>query len=327
MAFKAEQYSQIAEGYAKASTDPALPPPSREEFAKKAEWFRFLARRGTTTRPSESVEPSERTRRSIGPFITSLWLIGAAVYLISTLLFTDAVSHSGNDDRPAPTTTQAVDTAPKLLSLESNAAGDETERQAIPTAGRPHAISPDQPSYESPALTIPLPEDELNSTHPSTSSTQDQIAVPVAEVLTTTASATIRNGPSTTAEKIGTANEGAELQVKDREADWIQFVDPRSGNSGWIHSSLTSPSPGREPDSLAASQALENPNAELPKTNPARARLKPKAPAPAKLTKRQKTYVDLPPDDEFASPKRRGPGILAKRRMRRDGLMALFPPE
>ena len=49
-----------------------------------------------------------------------------------------------------------------------------------------------------------------------------------------TAAATIRNGPSASAKKIGTATAGAELKVRAREKDWVQFVDPSSGNTGWI---------------------------------------------------------------------------------------------
>ena len=44
MALKAEQHSQIAEAYQKAAADESLPSQSRAAFARKADWFRLLAR-------------------------------------------------------------------------------------------------------------------------------------------------------------------------------------------------------------------------------------------------------------------------------------------
>jgi hypothetical protein len=44
MALTAEQHSQIATVYEKAATDRMVPPQQRAAFARKAEWFRMLAR-------------------------------------------------------------------------------------------------------------------------------------------------------------------------------------------------------------------------------------------------------------------------------------------
>jgi hypothetical protein len=44
MSLKAEQHSQIATAYEKAAADPTIPAPQRAAFARKAEWFRLLAR-------------------------------------------------------------------------------------------------------------------------------------------------------------------------------------------------------------------------------------------------------------------------------------------
>jgi hypothetical protein len=46
MAFTAEQHSQIATVYEKAAADLFVPPQQRVAFARKAEWFRMLARIG-----------------------------------------------------------------------------------------------------------------------------------------------------------------------------------------------------------------------------------------------------------------------------------------
>jgi hypothetical protein len=44
MALTAEQHSQIATVYEKAAADRMVPPQQRAAFARKAEWFRMLAR-------------------------------------------------------------------------------------------------------------------------------------------------------------------------------------------------------------------------------------------------------------------------------------------
>jgi hypothetical protein len=44
MSLKAEQQSQVATVYEKAAADMRIPAPQRAAFARKAEWFRLLAR-------------------------------------------------------------------------------------------------------------------------------------------------------------------------------------------------------------------------------------------------------------------------------------------
>ena len=46
MSLKAEQHSQIAAAYEKAAADGSLPAETRAAFARKADWFRLLARVG-----------------------------------------------------------------------------------------------------------------------------------------------------------------------------------------------------------------------------------------------------------------------------------------
>ena len=341
MTFTADQYSQIAQGYEKAAADPLVTSEKRAELARKAQWFDFLAGRERKARrlsssPQGNTDPivdrdsksAERPRRSMAPFLTTLWITGAGLYLLSTLLFTNAINLFGDDDRQQPLTeaSQSIESLPKVASVEGNASAHQGDRQIIPAAERRHAISPDQPAYESPTLTAPspLPQEELSSP-PLSEPVQEVVGVESAEVFTVTATATIRNGPSTSAKKIGTATAGAELQVKAREKAWVQFVDPSSGNTGWIQSSLVAPASVRGGDSLAAPQA-----AEPQPVKPAKSRLAKKKPsAPAKVTQRSRTYAGLPADEEFLPPRRRGPGILNKRRMLGEGLMSpgFLPPE
>lgn len=46
MVLKAEQHSQIADAYESAAADKSLPAQARAAFARKADWFRLLARVG-----------------------------------------------------------------------------------------------------------------------------------------------------------------------------------------------------------------------------------------------------------------------------------------
>lgn len=347
MTFTADQYSQLAQSYDKAAADPLVPPERKAEFAKEAEWFHFLARRERDTRRSDSaltegnigpvnddvvIEPdSSRHSRSMTPFLTMLWLTGAVLYLLTTLLFTNAVNLFGEEDGQTAVTvaSRPVEPLPKIANVEDTKPNEQDKPQIKPVAERRHAISPDQPTYEAPTLTappLPLPEQELNS--PSSEPTQDGARAQSGEMLRVTAAATIRSGPSTTAKKIGTATPGAELQVKARQTDWVEFVDPSSSNTGWIHSSLVAPTTGVGADELATTREAEIPAIEPPKPKLAK-RAKPETVAPAQVTERQRKYVDLPDDKAFLSPRKRGSSFLAKRRMRGEGLMSpgFFPPQ
>ena len=44
MAFTAEQHSQLATAYEQAAADRMVPPQQQAAFARKAHWFRVLAR-------------------------------------------------------------------------------------------------------------------------------------------------------------------------------------------------------------------------------------------------------------------------------------------
>jgi hypothetical protein len=245
MTLTADQYFQISEGYAKAAADPFVLPDRREAFDKKAEWFDFLGRRegwalrsdGNAGRGSNDVAAhplagelgySERPRRRMRPIVTTFWLTGAALYLIGTVLFTNALNLFGDNDRQevAGQLASSLVASPKVTSVEANAS-EQGNRQFQPTMDRLHAISPAPPS---------LPHQEKFPSPPP--EPIEEVAAPPPEVLKVTANARIRNGPSTGAEKIGTAAPGTAIQVKAREGAWVQFVDASSGKIGWIHSSL-----------------------------------------------------------------------------------------
>jgi SH3 domain-containing protein len=226
MTLTADQYFQVSQGYALAAADPFIPPDRREAFAKKAEWFEFLGRReggnsDLEVRPlAGELGDSERPRRSMSPPGTTLRLTGAALALIGTLLFTNALNLFGTNDRQdvAIELDRSLVPALKVASVAAKAT-EQDKRQFQPTADR-------------------APQEELSSPSPPPEPIEDLAAAPPPEVLKVTTNARIRNGPSTNAEKIGTATLGTAIQVKSREGAWVQFVDSSSGKIGWIHSSL-----------------------------------------------------------------------------------------
>ena len=249
MTLTADQYFQIAQGYAKAAADPFVPPESREAFANKAEWFDFLARRErgalhsdasgcghsdtNARRLAPSMNYSERPERSMSD-VTTRWLTGATLCLIAMLVLTGALNQFGGDDRPE------VASHPKVASID----GKPTEESSqTPTAGRPHNL-PGQAAYEA-KFSAPSPPPE-----PIDDPTEAQSV----EVLKVTKNATLRAGPSTRAWKIGIATLGTALHVKARERNWVQFIDPSSGQIGWIHSSLVRPASSSGAATVAASE-------------------------------------------------------------------------
>ena len=320
-------------------------PERKAEFARKAQWFHFLARRGKTSPRTGGaavgplsrgvvIEPnsSEPNKRSIAPFLTTLWLTGAVLYLVNILLFTNAINLFGDSDVQTGVTeaSRPVEPLPKIATVEDDKANQQRGQQLKPSADRRHAILPNQPAFEAPNPTAPpasLPEQKLDTPPPPSEPAQDVAGDQPNEVLTVTAAATIRSGPSMTAKKIGTATPGVELEVKARKTGWVQFVDPSSGNTGWIHSSLVASASEAGAKGLATQEA-EIPTVETPKPKLANKWAKKKPSTPAQVRQQQRKFVDLPEDEQFLSPRRRGPGFLAKRRMLRQGLMSpgFLPP-
>lgn len=61
------------------------------------------------------------------------------------------------------------------------------------------------------------------------------------ELLKVASAANIRSGPSASAEIIGIAYAGAEVQVASRDFGWVQIIDPWSWRTGWIYSNFLAP--------------------------------------------------------------------------------------
>jgi uncharacterized protein YraI len=341
MALTAEQHAAIATSYDQAAADFSLPAERRAEFARKADWFRHLAkleakRESAGRMPDASIQSAGETTEHQNTFgmqhvLISLWLTGAVLYLTSTFLFSSAVNLFGESDRSNHSNEQVtalpVPTQPEVRRPKPVIAPPET--QAIPssTVERPHAISPDQPSSEPPAA-YEAPEPPPIAL-PTPTADPSEIAT-----LRLNAAASIRSGPSLTAPIIGTAAVGAELQVTAYDADWVQFIDPNTGKTGWVHSQSVEPGAASKAAVAATTPTEELPQVEAPNRKPAKTAKK--RAKDVVVSKRQlpsdrgpKANLALPADEEFLPPQRRPRvGILERRRMLREGLMSpgFLPP-
>jgi hypothetical protein len=345
MTFTADQFAQIAQHYESAAADSFVPSEKKRDFAKQAEWYRYLSTREqgrAIPHPLKEVY-SESPRRSYGALLTTLWLTGAAVYVITTLVFTNALGVFGDRSRkpsqPAEVTLPAK-ISPQPASTEENARSSGSPSDVKAAAQRRHAISPDQPPYEAPELIKPLPVTEHENVATVATERPEEVAAPAdplgPELFQVIKAAKIRNGPSNTSKIIGTAIPGAELQVTSQQNGWIQFVDPSSGNSGWIQADLVagiSPSDeiGAPSGRPAATSAAAPPKKALVKKGEKQKRpLAKAARSPENSSPNPKRgYAGLPHDEEFFRDRGSRMGIFARRRMLREGLLSpgFQPPE
>jgi hypothetical protein len=351
MTFTADQYLQVAAGYDEAAGDPAIASAKREAFSRKANWFRFLAERERRTfqlrQPANDVsqtvssEPLPASGRSLRPFLTTLWLTGAVIYLIGTVLFANTITDFFRSE-----TSEQTDVSQQLRSPSASERKKEAARlqpglpAANPTEEARHAITPNQPAYEAPSIMVPPSAPEA-SQDPTSRDPLTQASAPARsdpEVLRVVASATIRNGSSPDSRVIGTARPGAELQVKAREQGWVEFIDPESGNSGWIESYLLMAPSSRDEISGTPETSVEARSSTPYKQKAVKSRIKKKPSGATEITKqlpdrpsspaRNRARANLPDDEAFINtpPPRRG--FLAKRRMLRQGLLSpdFIPP-
>jgi Bacterial SH3 domain len=258
--------------------------------------------------------------------VTTRWLTGAALCLIAMLVVTSALNPFGGNDR------SEVASPPKIASID----GKPTQESGQPPiAARPESL-PDQP-HEASALTVRpavVQQEEFSAPSPPPEPIEGPTEAQSAEVLKVTKNATLRGGPSTRAWKIGIATLGTALHVKARERNWVQFIDPSSGQIGWIHSSLVRPTSSSGAAAVAATQA-DAPS----KSTVAKKRIKQKPSAPLQASKQgpfrprptgagQRASADLADNEEFLPLRRPSPGLLTKQRTLREGLMSpgFLPP-
>lgn len=152
----------------------------------------------------------------------ALWLAGAAIFAISTLILVNTLSPRIRGEFASGVNNQSTsDTAPQHhVSSRQPGSDPPVLPAAPPRAQSVHAIDPEASPAQSPAPSHPGIRDQL---------------------LTLTSAASIRNAPSASAHIIGTVYAGAEVRVASRNSGWVQIVDPSSGRAGWIDSTVLSP--------------------------------------------------------------------------------------
>jgi hypothetical protein len=142
----------------------------------------------------------------------ALWLIGAIVY-----------APNGASAQP----------------IEASFQSEQVELHSV-VVDTPQVISL---SHASPEAWGTLPSSvELDEPRPAIGqAAQTSPDLNEIELLKVASAANIRSGPSASAEIIGIAYAGAEVQVASRDFGWVQIIDPWSWRTGWIYSKFLAP--------------------------------------------------------------------------------------
>ena len=145
--------------------------------------------------------------------VLALWLTGAIGYTTNGAT-TQSLETTTVQSEQAEVHSVIVDT-PQVISLEH--ASPETW-DSLPSSVQ---VDEQLPATDQAAQTSPdLNEIKLLKVNPA---------------------ANIRSGPSASAEIIGIAHAGAEVQVASRDSGWVQIIDPWSSRTGWIYSKFLAP--------------------------------------------------------------------------------------
>jgi len=171
--------------------------------------------------------------------LVALCLIGGIWYLVSA-------NPKGNENADRSLVSEQVSA---LIPTEQDKAYPDQLAPISPAAELSrHAIVPDH----SPAALAASSESPPQPTQPS----QPEIGPTPGDRLQVKSETSIRNGPSASAQVIGTAYAGARLQIQSRDAEWVQFVDRATKPAGWISLAFLAPADESVDVSATASKAL-----------------------------------------------------------------------
>lgn len=174
-----------------------------------------------------------------------LWALGAL--MCGILLFARLIDVLDRDDPPERISQSVAPTSPHVQEAARLAATEVASQQPA----QPDVLHLDPSAQNSSHAIVPKTEQPAASASPATETKSQAAADPIEvsptqapkdEFVMLTATATIRNGPSDSADIIGRAHAGARARVASRDSGWSQIVDPASGNSGWVDSSVLVPS-------------------------------------------------------------------------------------
>jgi hypothetical protein len=260
--------------------------------------------------PFEIVDPVERfldARKSVAAGFENprqgrqikpnqaLWLAGAAVFAISTLILVDALTppelasdtpsqhqvssrQPGSDPLAVPAapgaqSVHAIDpTASAARSSESQLQSQKSAPVSPVTGGQQAAAVESSPSAQL--------KDQSSATAEVTEAPPDPGLE--GQLFKITSAVSIRNAPSASADIIGMAYAGTVAHVASRDSGWTQIVDPSSGKTGWIDSTVLSPltptvdmasieestpRPAEDQDEAAVNETSLDEGVELPDEN------------------------------------------------------------
>jgi len=197
----------------------------------------------------------------------ALWLAGAAILAISTLILVNTLSpRTGGEVASGMNNQLASDPAPQNHVSSRQPDSDPLVHPAAPRPAQSvHAIDPEASAAQSshsqvqitqkpaPLSTVASEGQAADMESSPSAQLTDESSAPVEEAEAPShpglgdqrsklvSAATIRNGPSASADIIGTVYAGAEVRVASRNSGWVQIVDPSSGRAGWIDSTALSP--------------------------------------------------------------------------------------
>jgi hypothetical protein len=245
-----------------------------------------------------------------------LCLIAGTWYLVSANLKNDRIplSKESAPNGPTPVEHKTDPTSSEQFKLQPiNPAAEQSG----------HAIVPDQ----SPAALAASSE----SPPQPTQLLQPEIGPTPGDRLQVKSETSIRNGPSTSAQVVGTAHAGAELQVQSRDAEWVQFVDPATKYAGWISLAFLGPADDTVDVPTTVPKALTKPSRPAKVLGSAKPRnaqrmtaqhktvRPPQTTAQHKPVRPPRGYAELPRDQEFGPPRQgRFFGLFLRRRLSAD---------
>jgi uncharacterized protein YgiM (DUF1202 family) len=129
-----------------------------------------------------------------------------------------------------------------IVYATDGASAQQGEMQSIPSE-QVHSVVVDMPQvtslqHASPEAWNTLPSSvQLDEQLPATGqAAQTSLSLKEIELLKVNLAANIRTRPSASAEIVGIAHAGAEVQVASRVSGWVQIIDPWSSRTGWIYS-------------------------------------------------------------------------------------------
>src|SRR5215471_18301346 len=218
--------------------------------------------------------------------LIALCMIGGTWFLVSTHLKTNE-----NGNRPLVTEKVSAQT----LVAQNKPDFDQLQPIDPAAAQSGHAIVPDRP----PALVA-----RSESLSQPAQSSPPQIGPTPGDRLQVKSEASIRSGPSDSAEVIGTAHPGAKLQVHSRDAEWVQFVDPATKYTGWLSLAVLDPADDGVEVPVTGPKTLEKPSRPAKAAKGRNAQQKPQK-ALHKRIRPPVGYAELSHGQDFGPPRRR----------------------